>query len=56
MMMTPTRSRGESPTAVACVMYAPSPSAANVVLWYRTTSATIEAFHAPPAAVMPPVT
>ena len=41
---------------MAPAMNAPSPWALMTVPWYTTVSATIDAFQAPPEAVMAPVT
>ena len=46
---------GKSPVAVNSAMYAPSPVAMMWILPHVTTSATMLAFQAAPAAVMAPV-
>src|SRR5262249_50708815 len=56
MSPTPRTMRGQSPFAVASEMYAPSPSARRLVLPQETNSETMLAFHAPPEAVIAPVT
>ncbi|VWB90464.1 hypothetical protein BSE24067_04332 [Burkholderia seminalis] len=47
---------GKSPAAVVCAMYAPRPCATTFVSPHCTNSDTMLAFHAPPDAVIAPVT
>ncbi len=56
MTITPIMTSAKDPLVAAFVMYAPRPVATRWCFPKLTTSATIDAFQAPPAAVMPPVT
>ncbi len=56
MLSVPANNRGKSPSAVARAMMAPMPVALSVRPPKDTYSETMLAFHAPPLAVMAPVT
>src|SRR5450830_982373 len=53
---TPSVIFGKSPAAVLWAMYAPKPWATTLSCPHETNSETILAFHAPPEAVIAPVT